>query len=107
MAAELTRASIVCATSQQVSSRLADEVVILNLKDGTYYSLEEVGALIWDRMQQPCSIAQLCAAVMAEYEVEADQCAEDVLALVDDLLLAGMIEVQHVASASISEPAAR
>lgn len=37
--------SIVAVTPEQVSSELSGEAVILSLKDGVYYGLNEVGAL--------------------------------------------------------------
>ena len=39
----VSAASVVCAATGQVSSRLSDEVVILNLEKGTYHGLEAVG----------------------------------------------------------------
>jgi len=99
--------STVQATKELVASNLGDEIVILNLKDGTYYSLDDVGVVVWDMLQQPCSIAELCAAVMEQYAVDSAQCADDILALLEDLRSAGLIEVQNVATESVSEPAAR
>jgi hypothetical protein len=99
--------STIQATQQLVASNLGGEVVILNLKDGTYYSLDDVGVVVWDILQQPCSIWQLCMAVMEQYEVDSAQCTEDILALLEDMLSVGLIEVQHVATESVSAPAAR
>ncbi len=45
--------SIVEATNEQVSSEVANESVILHLKSGPYYGLNEVGNSIWKLVQQP------------------------------------------------------
>lgn len=92
----------ITAAPQQVSSELDGEVVILNLRDSTYYSLDEVGALVWAAIQQPRPFAEVVEAVLAEYDVEPAQCEQDLLALLGDLRAAGLIEVSHEATPSIS-----
>ena len=52
--------SIVVASSSQVSCDLAGEAAILNLADGVYYGLDPVGASIWNMIQQPKSVREIC-----------------------------------------------
>ena len=53
----ITTDSIVVASPDQVSSDLAGEIVMLNLASGTYYGLDEVGARIWNLVQQPTPVS--------------------------------------------------
>jgi hypothetical protein len=90
----LSLTSTVRPIANLISSPMGDEVVIMNLKDGSYYSLDGVGALVWSQLQEgPRSIARLCEAVTAEYEVSAEECAQDLLALVADLLAGQIVEL--------------
>lgn len=91
--------TVVVAAQQQMSSDLAGEVIILDLNQGSYYGLDQVGALIWKLIQAPCSLAELRAAILAEYEVEPARCERDLLALVGELARAGLVEVRHAAAA--------
>lgn len=93
-APNITEQSIIVATPNQVSSTLGEEAVILDLEQGEYYGLDEVGALIWNSIQQPATVAAICAAVMAEYDVEPAECEADVIALVSELHSAGLVEVK-------------
>jgi hypothetical protein len=48
--------STVMTAKDQVSSDLGDEVAILDLKGGTYYGLDAVGARIWNLIQKPRTV---------------------------------------------------
>jgi len=85
---------LITAIPDQTSVDLDDEVAILHLKSGVYFGLNEVGAFVWRRVQQPATVAALEAAVLAEYAVTPEQCAADVQALLADLLAHQLITVQ-------------
>ncbi|HEY9632632.1 MAG TPA: PqqD family peptide modification chaperone [Coleofasciculaceae cyanobacterium] len=91
--------SIVEAVKDQVSADLAGEAAILNLKSGVYYGLNEVGARIWQLMQEPRTVTTIRDTLLEEYEVEPDSCERDLLALLRDLAIAGLIEVRDEAAA--------
>ena len=84
----------VVAVSDQVSCRLDDETVLLELKKGTYYGLNSVGSLIWELIQQPHSIESLYSAVQEQYDVDSETCKRDVLRLIEELQLAGLVELK-------------
>ena len=91
--------SIVVASGDQVSSDLAGEIVMLNLKNGTYYGLDDVGARIWGLIQEPRPVAAVRDAILGEYEVEPERCERDLLALLRELQDSGLIEVKDAAAA--------
>jgi hypothetical protein len=80
--------------SADLSSDLPGNVVILSLKDGIYYELEEVGARIWSLIQKPCSIQVILDTLLKEYEVDAQRCEADLLALVEEMTKRGLIEIK-------------
>jgi hypothetical protein len=86
--------SNVVASSNQVSSDLAGEVVILNMANGSYYGLDEVGARIWKLLQQPCSPQAISEVLLDEYDVGPDECRRDVLELVRQLADEGLVELR-------------
>ena len=94
----VTRDPIVVAIQEQVFSKLSDEIVILSLNDGIYYGLNSVGARIWELIQTPRSIKELCDQLVQEYNVEADQCERETLALLNDLQKHHLVEVHESGS---------
>ncbi len=86
--------SSVAAAKDQVSSDLGGEVAILNLKAGTYYGLDDVGARVWSLIQEkPMTVGEVRDIIVSEYEVEPDCCERDLLALFQGLSDEGLIEV--------------
>ncbi|HSY59976.1 MAG TPA: PqqD family peptide modification chaperone [Terriglobales bacterium] len=84
---------------EQISCPLGEESAILNLKNSMYYGLDPVGARVWSLLQQPRSIREVRDALLSEYEVEADQCETDLLALLEKMLSEGLIEVRVTSAA--------
>jgi len=93
-----TKKSVLVAGKDQVSAALSPDlpgnVVILGLKDGIYYELEEVGARIWSLIQKPCSIQFLLDTLLKEYEVDAQRCEADLLALAEDMAKRDLIKIK-------------
>ena len=97
MKTSLTKASLLVASQDQISADLSSDqsgdVVILGLKDGVYYELNEVGTCIWRLIQQPCSVQSVVDTLLADYDVPARQCLVDVLALAEDMVERGLVEI--------------
>ncbi len=89
----LTHSSIVVAIPEQVSSDLLEESVILDLKSGVYYGLNEVGSGIWKFIQKPRPVSEIVAKIIHSYEVEVDQCKQDIMQLLEQLLEAKLIKI--------------
>ena len=87
--------SSVVATKNQVSSDLGQEAVILDLKSGVYYGLNDVGTRIWNLIQEPKTLSKIRDLILEEYEVEPECCEQELLALLHELLDAGLIEVSN------------
>jgi hypothetical protein len=91
--------STVVAAKDQVSSDLGGEVAILDLKDGVYYGLDEVGARVWELVQEPALVSAIQARIIEEYEVEHARAERDVIALLQQLANEGLIQVSDEAPA--------
>ena len=91
--------SIVVASKDQVSSELASDVVILDLKGGTYHGLNSTGARIWALLAKPRSVGEIRDTILREYDVEPDCCERDLLSLLDLLASKGLVETCGAAAA--------
>jgi Coenzyme PQQ synthesis protein D (PqqD) len=85
--------STVITAADQVCSRLGKETVILELKQGAYYRLNSVGSVVWEMIQQPKSIESVYCSLLAEYEIDAETCKQDLLALITELQVAGLVKL--------------
>ncbi len=91
---KLSPESTVVVSKDQMASDIAGETVILGLTAGRYYGLDAVGARVWQLIQTPTSIADLARTIVAEYDVERDRCEADLLALLQKMVDAGLVEVR-------------
>lgn len=84
----------VVALRETVFSDLGEEVAILNMRSGEYFGLNAVGAYIWQLIQQPRTLAEICTAVEQTFDVSHARCAHDVQTLVGELRAQRLVEIR-------------
>jgi hypothetical protein len=85
--------AVVKRSDNQVSCYLDKEVAILNLESTLYFGLDEVGAFIWQRINEPNSVIAICEAVVDQFQVDDKQSKSDVIAFLEELEKAGLIQL--------------
>ena len=93
--------AVVRAASEQVSSEVGGEIVILDLAGGVYHGLDGVGARVWQLIQQPRRVSDIHDILVREYAVEADACARGLLKLLEELQSNRLLEIHGVANQSV------
>ena len=91
---DITLTTIAIAVPDQVSTNLEDEAVILHLKDGIYFGLNQVGSRIWNLLEVSRTVGEIRDIILEEYEVEPAQCEGDLLKLLKELHDRGLIEIK-------------
>ena len=84
-------------SDDQVFTTLGGEAVILGLRDGVYYGLDAVGARVWALLAEPRRVPELVEAIVAEFDVTAEECERDVLALLDQLAARDLVREASIA----------
>lgn len=64
--------------SKTISGRLHDELVMMDIEQGKYFSLNPVATRIWDLLGKALTIKELCNQLQAEYHVDEKQCHQEV-----------------------------
>lgn len=70
------------------------EVVMFHPERGAYFSLGDVGSRIWELVERPIALTDLCATLVAEYDVEPDRCRAEVESFVTSLEGAGLVTIR-------------
>lgn len=83
--------TMVSRNAKIVSSKLDEEVVMLDIEQGKYFGLDPVGARIWEIITSPISVAEIVATLVNEYDVSKEICEKDV-----NEFLEKMIELKTV-----------
>ena len=80
--------------SHIVARKVEDEIVILDLKAGTYFSLDPVGARIWQHLSAGKTLSEINDLMQEEFEVTREQIEADSLKLTNDLVAKGLLKPQ-------------
>jgi coenzyme PQQ biosynthesis protein PqqD len=68
-----------------------DETVLLALRNGTYFSLNEVAGRVWELCDGSRSVADIVAVITDEYAATPEDIERDVVELLDDLLAEDLV----------------
>lgn len=75
------------ASEDVVAREVGGEMVLLDLVSGTYFGLGAVGSRVWSQLAQgEPSLDELADLVAAEFDAPRDQIAQDLAALIEQLL---------------------
>ena len=84
--------SLYVRSSHAVAAALGDGLAILDIRKDRYYSLNEVGAFLWERLNAPQSAETLAELVAQNYEVSVATALKDVATLLGNLSDEGLVE---------------
>ncbi|WP_423409222.1 lasso peptide biosynthesis PqqD family chaperone [Heyndrickxia sp. MSNUG] len=76
-----------------IVSDMDGEKVMLNIDNGNYYNLGEMGGVIWEMIKEPNSVDNLINELLLEYEVEKKDCENQVISFINKLYSEGLISV--------------
>lgn len=97
MPSSITLDTTVSRTGETLYARVGtEEAVMMSVTAGRYYGLNAVAVRIWELLERPMTIAELCARLCEEFEVDALTCEAEVLKFVNELIDNGMV---HAAAA--------
>ena len=93
IADQLTQETIIRRSDALLSTSLGDDVVMMDVEQGAYYGLEAVAARIWALTEEPLSVGSLCERLVTEYQVSPEQCQQEVLAFLGELLNQHVVQI--------------
>lgn len=75
--------------------------MLLNLSTGTYFGLDAVGTRLWHLIAEHGSTALALETLLTEYDVDRPRLQKDVDALIDQLLVKGLLttDAEHTPKA--------
>jgi len=76
-----------------LTTRQADTLVLLDPNSGEYYSLNEVGARVWDLCDGSRTVADVVAAICGEFDCSPETVQDDVLHILDELVADRLVVV--------------
>ena len=75
-----------------ISRSAADSTIVLDTRRGTYFTLDEVGTVVWDLCDGTRTLDEIVATVIDAYEVAPDQAETDIRQLLDELAAEELVD---------------
>src|SRR6056297_1475517 len=73
-------------SNEPMQAGLDDEVVMMSVEKGSYYSLDPVGAQIWSLLEDPVQVSELIERLLEIYDAEPEVCKKETLQFLDSML---------------------
>lgn len=69
-----------------LASEVGDEMVMMDIEAGNYISLNKIGRIIWEQIEQPLPVSTLINNLVNRFNVEEDECVKDTLDYLNNML---------------------
>lgn len=70
-----------------------DGIMMMDIDSGLYFDVDSIGARIWSLLDQPATLADLCAALADEYDVDPVTCLDQTSEFVSELAEKGLVRI--------------
>lgn len=77
-------------------SELDEEVVLLDIEYGNYYTLNEMSAFIWKMADGTRRVKDIVGEILAHYEAGPEQVRNDVIRILGEFNEKNLIEISHM-----------
>jgi hypothetical protein len=74
-----------------LAAYVGDELVMMSAESGAYLGLNEVGAKVWEMIDQPKALPDICSALASEFETTPQACQPEVEAFLIELEARGAV----------------
>jgi Coenzyme PQQ synthesis protein D (PqqD) len=74
---------------------MEDETVLLNLSTGRYYTLNQLGSVIWEHCTGHSTISDIHAVLCDRFDVAPERALDDLVTLVNHLIQEGLLQQER------------
>ena len=68
-----------------ITSPIGDEIVMMSMESGNYIGINEVGAVIWNKLEQPTAIKEVINYLLSIYDITEEECSEKTMKHITDM----------------------
>lgn len=76
----------ILASVDVLAAETGGEVVVMDPRSGHYFTFEGVGSDIWRRLSSPIEVAELCDALVRDYDAPEGEIRAATLAFLEEML---------------------
>lgn len=84
--------TIVTRAADLVSAQMDNEIVMLDVVRGEYFGIGGIGPRIWQLLEHPQSLSELCETLCREFRIDPENCRSDTLVFIGELIGIGLVK---------------
>ena len=74
-----------------LAAKIDEELVLMSAEKGKFVSINDVGTRIWELIEMPQDVGDICAILQKEFAVAPDVCRAEVEAFLNELTGHGVV----------------
>lgn len=90
----ISKDSTISQVPGNIVSNMNGEIVMLNIGNGKYYNLGEIGGIIWGKIGSEITYHQLVSDLLLEFDVTKSDCEQHVLEFISSLHAENLIIIK-------------
>lgn len=94
MTIQIPRHALIVRSDSFLATNLDDEIVIMDIEGGSYYSLAKTGRRIWQALAIPCSFEDLCNQMVTHYAAPRQVIESEVSHFLEELIKERMVTLR-------------
>ena len=89
----LSLQSVIAQSPELVSTSIESQTALMSIVKGAYYGMDRVGSRVWELIEQPRAVSAVVDQLLTEFAVERPLCEQHVLAFLQTLAAADLLQV--------------
>ncbi|HXQ52405.1 MAG TPA: PqqD family peptide modification chaperone [Stellaceae bacterium] len=89
----ISETSVIARAQDVIATEVDGEAVLMSIERGQCYGFDTIGTRVWVLIETPAAVRDVCAALVEEYDVDAETCRRDVLQLLSELAREGLVTI--------------
>lgn len=76
-----------------VFNEMDGEIIMMSIANGEFYGINALGSRIWQMLETPKAVSEICDGLMSDFDVTREQCEQDVLLFLTRMVEKGVMTV--------------
>lgn len=82
---KITLETTVVRADDLLATDLDGETILMSIEQSAYYGMEKTARRIWELVEKPITVSDLCRQLAEEYRVDPQVCEQDTIAFLEEL----------------------
>jgi hypothetical protein len=83
--------------AKYIANKLGEEMVMMDMENGNFISMNNVGADIWSLCEKPMLVKDLVRELIKKYEISEDRCIDETIQFLGESMAQNIFTIQNAA----------